>query len=478
MRHGSLRLFVATLSALVFAGCAGIAVDPRPVRREMARMVTERSGHQSNASVSAAEELAVADRLHGLLAEGLTADKAVEITLFNNRALRALYTDLDVAQSDLVQASLLHNPVADAVAGIPVTGGVVDVSFGVAVDVIDLLYVPLRKRVASARLEEAKLLVAGQVLDFVWRTQTAFYSHQADRQMLELRRQVADSAGASFELARHMREAGNINELDLALERGFAESARLDVRSAEIAVRNSLERLNALMGVWGEEAGSWKTAADRLPDPPDDELDANRLESRAVERSLDLAAAERLVVAAGEALGLDRAESLFPEFVVGGKGERRDARWETGPTLAIPIPFFDYGQARIARARAELERARDLHYALGVQVRAAARTARDRVDGHRDRALHYRRVLLPVLERVVQQTELQYNAMQVGPGDLLRARQQQIEMASRYVEALRDYWMARADLGLILAGRLPPGEPAPAPPALEQLPRFPFPALQ
>ena len=53
-----------------------------------------------------------------------------------------------------------------------------------------------------------------------------------------------------------------------------------------------------------------------------------------------------------------------------------------------------------------------------------------------------------------------------------------IEAAVRYVDALREYWVARVDLGLILAGRLPPMEPGPAAPALEQLPRFPFPALQ
>jgi hypothetical protein len=60
----------------------------------------------------------------------------------------------------------------------------------------------------------------------------------------------------------------------------------------------------------------------------------------------------------------------------------------------------------------------------------------------------------------------------------LRAKEQQIEAGVRYVDALRDYWLAHADLTLILAGRLPPTEPAPVGPALEQSPRFPFPALQ
>jgi outer membrane protein, heavy metal efflux system len=474
--------FASWIAVMVGAGflpgCATVEIDPRPGRQEVSRVVTNRSGRDIQQSITAPEEGPVRDRLHTLLAEGLTADKAVEITLLQNRNLRALYTDLDVAQSDLVQASLLHNPVLDAVAGFPIGGGAVDVTFGVATDVIDLLYVPLRKRVATARLEETKLRVAGEVLDFAWRAETAFYRNQADEQMLEVRRKVADAAAASFDVATRMRKAGNITELALASERAFAEQARLDLRSAEVAVRESRERLNSLMGLWGEDAGTWRTASPRLPDPPVDALDTERLESRAIERSLDLAAAERLVVAAGNALGLDRAQSLFPELVVGGRGERDEGEWEPGPTLTLPIPLFDRGQARVARARSELERARELHYALAVQIRATARAARDRVVGDRDRALHYKNVMLPVQETVVHETQLQYNAMQVGPLDLLRAKQQQIETAARYVEALRDYWMARADLGLILTGRLPPGEPAPAPPALEQLPRFPFPALQ
>ncbi|MGE5219782.1 MAG: hypothetical protein ACM3SP_22505, partial [Chloroflexota bacterium] len=40
---------------------------------------------------------------------------------------------------------------------------------------------------------------------------------------------------------------------------------------------------------------------------------------------------------------------------------------------------------------------------------------------------------------------------------LLRAREQQIETAAAYVEALRDYWLARADLTQLLSGRLPGG---------------------
>ena len=282
--------------------------------------------------------------------DGLSENDAVQIALLNNRDLQALYTRLGIAQADLVQASLLHNPVIDAITGFPISGGIVDLSFGIAMDFIDLLYTPLRKRVATAKFEETKLRVAAEVLDVAWRTQMAFYRHQANEQMAEMRRQVAASTAASFDLAQRMREAGNMRALDLASEHALAEEAKLDLRLAEIAVRESRETLNVLMSLWGEDAQIWTVTPVRLPELPREPLNAERLESRAIERSLDLAAAEQLIVAAAENVGLDRASTLFPELIVGGKGERDGSDWEPGPTLTLPLPLFDRGQARIARA--------------------------------------------------------------------------------------------------------------------------------
>jgi cobalt-zinc-cadmium efflux system outer membrane protein len=79
----------------------------------------------------------------------------------------------------------------------------------------------------------------------------------------------------------------------------------------------------------------------------------------------------------------------------------------------------------------------------------------ERVQGAQDRALYYRDILLPLRERIVNEVQLQYNAMQLGVFDLVRAREQQIQAAVAYIETLLDYWLARADLDHLLSGRLP-----------------------
>ena len=123
--------------------------------------------------------------------------------------------------------------------------------------------------------------------------------------------------------------------------------------------------------------------------------------------------------------------------------------------LGIPIPLFDQGQGRIGRAMAELRFAQQEYYGLGVRIRSTARAVRDRLRAARAMALYYRDILLPLRERIINETLLQYNAMQLGVFELVLARERQIRAAVAYVETLRDYWLVRTQLDQMLNGRLP-----------------------
>ncbi len=374
--------------------------------------------------------------------------------MLSNRDLQAIYTELGVAQADLVQAGLFRNPILDAAVLFPLSGVRPDIQLSVVVGFLDVLYVPLRKRVAAAHFEEAKLRVTGIVLDFAVQVRTAFYGHQANEQMLELRQSIVQALTASLEVSRRLHEAGNITDLDLARDRALMEASKLALRSAEIAARQTREQLNSLMGAWGEET-EWEIAG-RLPDVPEELLPGSGIERTALTRSIDLSHARQRIIAAGQQLGYDRATALLPSMDFGASAERDPVEgWRVGPVLSVPIPLFDQGQARVGRAVAELSRAQHEYYALAVRIRAAARAVQERMRGTRDRALYYRDILLPLRERIVNEAQLQYNAMQIGIFQLLREREQQIGAGVAYVEALREYWLARADLEQISSGRLP-----------------------
>ena len=447
------------LGSLLVSGCASMALDAgfQDIRTALEERQQVRIFWNNGTDL----DKEAADRLAAILSRELTADDAVQIALLNNRELQAAYSDLGVAQADLVQAGLLSNPIFDAVVKFPVSGrSRPDLELGAAMNFLNILYIPLRKRVAAARFDETKTRVTGAVLDFAGRVRSAFYAYEADEQMLELRRTTVQALSASFELTRRLHDAGNLSDLDFARERAQLEAGKLALRSAEIAVRHSREALNDLMGLWGAQT-QWQTAG-RLPGTPDQSLETKDIERLALERSLDLTQARQRIATMGEELGLTRWTALLPEFSAGPLGERNDGAWEVGPKLDFPLPLFDQGQARLGRTAAELRRFQQEYYALAVRVRANARQVRDRFEGAGDRAVYYRDILLPLHERIVNEAQLQYNAMQLGPLQLLRAREQQIQTAVAYVEALRDYWLARGDLGQILSGRLPSPGAVPA----------------
>jgi outer membrane protein, heavy metal efflux system len=67
---------------------------------------------------------------------------------------------------------------------------------------------------------------------------------------------------------------------------------------------------------------------------------------------------------------------------------------------------------------------------------------------------HYNQTLMPQRQKILRQTLLQYNAMQVSTYVVLQAKQNEQVAERGYVEALRDYWIARAELERVVGGRL------------------------
>jgi cobalt-zinc-cadmium efflux system outer membrane protein len=447
---------VGSLGALVLflAGCA--TFDQRAGFSDIQATVEERSGKRVVWNLGTELDAEAAAEVRRLLAGPLTADAAIQVALLNNRELQATYAELGVAQADVVQAGLLANPVFDGAVFFPVAGGPAKADLSVALGFLDVFYRPLRRRVATARFEEAKLQVTGAVLDFAAAVRAAYYRHQADEQRLELLETVVQALAVSFDVTERLYAAGNITDLDRARERALLEEERVQLRAAEVAARQSRAQLNTLIGLWGEET-AWPIER-RLPDVPTDTLPLEGLERRALAQSLDLASARQQLVVGGEELGVSRATLFIPESSLGAGAEREEGEWKVGPTIELPIPLLNRGQGHIGRAAAEFRRAEQEYYALGVRLRSTARLVKERLQGAEDRARYTRDIVLPLRERIVRETQLQYNAMQVGVFDLLRAREQQIQAAIAYVETLLDYWLARTDLEQLLSGRLPSPE--------------------
>ncbi|MEX2217543.1 MAG: TolC family protein [Phycisphaerales bacterium] len=444
-------------AAVLIGGCApmrpGLGFD------DVQQSVASRAGVRVHWRSGGPEDAEVQAAVQRLLASELGDHDAVQIALLNNRDLQATYEELNLAQADLVGAGLLRNPVFSGEVRWSTSGGGTGVALDVAQDFLSLLFLPMRRARAEAESEAAKLRVTARVLDLVGDVRTAYYDLQAAEQLLEMRRTVFEATEASYDLAKRLRQAGNNRDLDVSNERALHEQARVDLAAAEAMAALERERLSELMGVRGEDT-QWKIAA-RLPEVPAERRSPLDLEKRALANSLDLGIARREIETAARTLGLARPLARMSEGEVGVAAEREpEGDWSVGPAISLPIPIFDQGQGAVGSARARLAQARERHAATAVRIRSRVRAAYLDSAAARDRAVYYERVLLPLRQKIVDETQLQYNGMQVGAFQLLQARRDQIETGAQYIESLRKFWKASARLDQILSGRLAPLGPA------------------
>src|SRR5438552_1497931 len=432
---------------VALAGCAH--VDPNPAFQELANTVHLRTGKRVQWNRGGTDGAETQAAVASLLSRQLTAGSAVQVALLNNHKVQATYEELGIAQADLVEAGLLRNPIFTFERRLPGQALEMDV----LKEFIDILLLPLRKRIAAAQFEAAKLRVGHEILNLSGEVRAAFYEHQGEQQLIDLRKTVAAATERSAESALRMHEAGNLKNLDLATAQASHAQAKIELAKAQSEATQSREKLNKLLGAFGEQT-NW-TVASRLPDLPGGEVSIPQLESRAIQQRLDLAAARQEFIALARSLGIARADAILQQTEIGGHYEREiSGEYSIGPSVNVPIPIFNQGQAASARARAKLRQGQQRYLALATDIRSDVRAARDRMLLARQQVEYFKSTALPARTRVTEESQLEYNAMQIGPFQLLQAKQEEVKTGAESVEALRDYWVARAELEKAVGGSL------------------------
>lgn len=450
---------IAAVALAVASGCA--STSARESYQDLEKAIERRTGHRIYWHQDAEADAKVRAAVRKLLADGLSMPEAVQIALLNNRRLQAEYEELSVAQADLVQAGLLSNPTLSGSLGFPLDGGEPDIGVGVEVDFLSLLFLPAQRRLAGAQLEAAKSRVGAEVLELATEVKVAHLRLQAAQQLTALLRVVAATGQATAELAARQHDAGNIGDFERATEQGVYETTRLELARSEAEVLELREELNRLLGLWGRDT-QWR-APDRLPELPQADPPLDRLEALAMTQRLDVAAARQGLSLAAMSSSFGSSARWAGSLEVGADLEREDGEWEAGPSARVGLPIFDQGQAGVARLEAELRRARHLLAFTAVEARADVRQSRNRLVSSRGLVEHYRGVVVPMREQLVRLGQEQFDAMLIGIYQLLELKRDEIDAYREYVEAVRDYWIARAELERAVGGRLPKAMNASAP---------------
>lgn len=454
------RAPVLLLGALALSGCASLS---SPGDADVAAVNQLTQPHTGQAL--AAEPLspgALAERLR----EPLGADAAVQLALQNSRALQARLARLGITAAEVDAAGRLPNP------GFSFSrltrGDEVELERGWRINLARLLTLPLVQRAEQRRLQAEQQLAAADVLALAADTRRAWVSAVAAEAALAYRRQVLDAADAGAELAKRMQAAGNFNALARAREQAFAADARLGLARAESQRLAARERLVRLLGLSSAEAAALRLP-ERLPELPAAPRELAGAEALALSQRLDVQAARLRLEQASrqvEAGRINRFVSMLELGVV--RNSSNEAPTQRGWEVTLELPLFAPGPLPRAQALAR-EAAHDAAD-TGIRARSEVREAYGLYRGAFDIARQHRDELLPLAQRISQQQLLRYNAMLIGVFELLADARSQVAAVAAAQDALRDFWLAQADLDQALLGRATPALPqagtaAPAPAA-------------
>ena len=443
------RLGCAAL-ALLLGGCASFSSDGgfERVRSLVSQRIDTNPQWTRNDNDAQRVRAAVTETL----ATPLSADAAVQVALLNNRGLQATYAELGIAESDLVQAGRLPNPVF-SFARLR-RGNELEIERAFLVDVLSLITMPLRNDLERRRFELAQMRVAAETLRVAADTRRSFFRAVAAQEGAKYMAQVKTGAEASAELARRMAAAGNFSKLDHAREQVFyAETTAQLARVQQTAV-SERERLTRLMGLWGGDI-DYKLP-DRLPDLPKTARAAADVEAQALEQRLDMQANLQAARNVAASLGLTRITGFLNVLEVGyQRNSATGMPHQTGYEIDVSLPIFDWGGARVARAQYTYMQAVNLAADTAVKARSEAREAYGAYRTTYDLARHYRDEIVPLRKRIADESVLRYSGMLVSVFELLAEARQQVAAVNAYIEALRDFWIAEANLTLALTGVSP-----------------------
>jgi cobalt-zinc-cadmium efflux system outer membrane protein len=434
------------LSSLLVSGCAS------GMSRDFARL-SELTNMPLPSELDAVDSEPAAE-VSQLLEGPLDVDTAVEIAIVNNRELRATLRELGVERGMLIDARSVPNPTVELEL-LPERDSDFEVRAEYAIS--ELILAPLRAKVARSELDAARYRAAVDLILLGYRVRAAYRGLQGSRERLVIAQRRLDALAASRDAAIALSDAGAINQLESASKIVSYERARLSVADLELELASRREALQRLLGLHGEQAG-WNID-DALPTLPEAPPATAELENLAISASLELAASRSELEALANRTGLERTEGWLPEIAVDYHalvGTPPDSPQlggvRSGAGISVEVPFFNQNRGQTRAAEAAFDGRLERHIGMGVDIRSAARELGNQLRAHHGAARHIANVVLPAQRRVLDETLLQYNAMQLGVFELLAAEQAVLDVELAELAARADYWTTDAAYRALLAG--------------------------
>ena len=452
-----LKATAALAGALTLAGCASLAPDGGSA--EVQALVAG-NPLMAGSSAQRAPDEASQKSVDALLAKPLDAEAAVRIALVNSPRVQDAFATLQLSDADRVQASSLPNPVLSF--SRLAQGREREFERMLSFNVLGLVTLPWQARWAGQRHEAAKLQAAQSVLMLAADTRRAWVRAVAAQQSVVYLRDAKEAAEAGAELAHRMAQVGNWSALQRTREQLLLADAAAQLARAEQAAVATREQLTRLLGLSGTRTGY--TLPDRLPPLPQAAPDLGDVQARALRDRLDVRSAQAQNTAVADSLGLTRATRVVNAMELGvvrnttfENDADRSRSTQRGFELDLPLPLFDWGQARTGRAEAQYMQSAARVRDVGVLAASEAREAWQGWNTAYALARRYRDDVLPLRKKVNEEMVLRYNGMLASVWELLGETRASMLVVNAGIEAQRDFWLADTDLQLVLTGSSPGG---------------------
>jgi cobalt-zinc-cadmium efflux system outer membrane protein len=439
----ALVALAVVFSCLWLSGC--VARSEYVERQHLSDDIRQRVGHPLRANTVATNQLPPDVEI----SDGISADEAVAIALWNNPLFQENLSKLGLARADLAQAGMLSNPTFSILFPL----GPKQLEFAATFPLEALWLRP--RRVVVARFDAGRVAdgLVQNGLDLVRDVHAGLSDLELARDRMSLGCEAVVLRERIGEITGGRQRAGEGSELEMLAARAEVARARDDVHRAEQDLAMLEERLLHLLGLMSTVSNGVFNPVAPVPAPVPAPVSLADLERRALAARPDLRASELAVEAAGRRAGLARAEIFALSGIIDANASGKEG-FEIGPGLQLPIPILNQNQAGRTRATAEIERAAWNYLGTRQRVTLEVREAHARYQQASESLSHLSLQLVPALEELVRRSQKAYELGELSPLAVQENIRQLLAARLRQAELAADLRRARAELERSIGTRL------------------------
>ena len=401
-------------------------------------------------------------------ADGLTVEKLAGAALAGNKELQAARQNLIIAQGRLTQAGLRPNPTLDFERTTDaLTGRQGEGNYAVGVSQLFETGGKRKKRLTVAQLELDRAQAEVRALE----RQIAAEVRNAYAQAVSAARQLATTQQIltldldMIRITEARLQQGDVAPLDLNLVRVEADRLRVQAMQAQYEIQAQFITLRTLIGSEPSAALKLAIVSER---PPLLAISLEAATATALHERADLQAARIAEELGGARLQLAESQrspnvagsvrysvsrSVFDNVPGIGKLQDKDHLLTAG--VSIELPFRNRNQGEIAAAVGEEQQAKYRREFIEAVIKRDVALAYNRYNTAAATLAIFGNQIIPRAEQNLKTIRAAYNLGEMPILEVIAEQRRQVENQTQYNTALKDYYVALAELEKALGVPLP-----------------------